>query len=178
MSKTARVLITSQCVRKCSYCCNKLPEVQETIKFTTMDQFIENAHKYDVINITGGEPLLESKKLLDLINKIMKIGYSGKIYLYTTIDYTGNEFISLWEIVKNLDGINIGCHDDFNDAFSVAYFYKHIYEYYEKDGSVQFGIQTGRLTEEQRNILIRDGIKIKEWVMNECSNVNEDRFII
>jgi organic radical activating enzyme len=167
MSKTARVLITSQCVRKCHYCCNKLPEVQETIKFTTMDQFIENAHKYDVINITGGEPQLESAKLINLL-KALKGKTKASLYLYTTLPPTTSYYN-----FNSIDGINIGCHGNFNEASNAAYEWGVLV-----GKKVRLHMQQGLITDEQRDILKKDMVELKEWVMNECSNDNEERFII
>ena len=81
--KIARVLITTGCNLKCTYCCNKIPEVQDTFKMVTFDQFVENANQYDVINISGGEPMLVIEKMQGLIRCIEYSEFKGDLYLYT-----------------------------------------------------------------------------------------------
>lgn len=69
MKKTARVIVTFGCNRKCPGCCNsQLPEYR-TIHSD------EELMKYQEIVITGGEPMLIPGKVLEFINSMWDKGY-------------------------------------------------------------------------------------------------------
>lgn len=79
MKKTARVIVTFRCNRKCPGCCNlNLPEYR---KVHTDEELME----YQEIVITGGEPMLIPGKTLEFINRMWDKGYRGKMYLYTSL---------------------------------------------------------------------------------------------
>lgn len=79
MKKTARVIVTFRCNRKCPGCCNlNLPEYQ---KVHTDEELME----YQEIVITGGEPMLIPGKTLEFINRMWDKGYRGKMYLHTSL---------------------------------------------------------------------------------------------
>ena len=78
MKKTARVIVTFQCNRRCPGCCNSnLPEYR---KVHTDEELMG----YQEIVITGGEPMLIPGKTLEFINRMWDKGYRGKMYLYTS----------------------------------------------------------------------------------------------
>ena len=163
--KTSRILITTECNLKCSYCCNKLPEVQSTFKMTTIDMFLNM--NYDVINISGGEPLLAPNKLNSLLQELHHKG-NNRVYLYTNGVLT--EDLHLY--ARNLDGVNIGCHGNWDTALEGAIQWrKHI-------RSVRFHAQKGKMKDYHKRQLIKHGVKLNEWTMNECNNINEDRYIV
>ena len=166
--KTARVLITTECNLKCEYCCNKLPEIQESFKMTTMDQFVKM--DYDVVNISGGEPMKNVEKIDSLVYALDKADNNATLYLYTNgyESYEGD----IHHIASLIDGVNIGCHGDFDKSFLAALTWA------EFCGNVRFHIQEGRIAEDEKISLLISGIELKEWKMNECENTPEDRWII
>lgn len=165
--KTARVLITTECNLKCEYCCNKLPEIQNGFKMTTFDQFVKM--DYETVNISGGEPMLVVDKLENLAHELNKKEHSPNIYIYTNGFNYPNDIKG---IARMIDGVNIGCHESFEKSFLKAMSWQyHI-------NNIRFHIEKGKLTKDQREILLENGFGIKEWVMNECDGISEDRWII
>ncbi|MFR1537525.1 MAG: hypothetical protein ACLSUP_02660 [Blautia massiliensis (ex Durand et al. 2017)] len=111
MKKTARVIVTFGCNRKCPGCCNsQLPE-HRTIHSD------EELMKYQEIVITGGEPMLIPGKVLEFINRMWDKGYRGKMYLYTS--FWNGKGISK-EILKELDGFTFTLHAECTDADIIA----------------------------------------------------------
>lgn len=111
MKKTARVIVTFRCNRKCPGCCNlNLPEYR---KVHTDEELME----YQEIVITGGEPMLIPGKTLEFINRMWDKGYRGKMYLYTSL--WNNKGISK-EILKELDGFTFTLHAECSDTDIMA----------------------------------------------------------
>lgn len=111
MKKTARVIVTFGCNRKCPGCCNsQLPEYR-TIHSD------EELMKYQEIVITGGEPMLIPGKVLEFINRMWDKGYRGKMYLYTSL-WNGKGISK--EILKELDGFTFTLHAECTDADIIA----------------------------------------------------------
>lgn len=111
MKRTARVIVTFDCNRKCLGCCNSnLPEYK-TIHSD------EELMKYQEIVITGGEPMLIPGKVLEFINRLWDKGYRGKLYLYTS--FWNDKGISK-EILKELDGFTFTLHAECTDADIIA----------------------------------------------------------
>lgn len=107
MKKTARVIVTLNCNRRCPGCCNiNLPEHR---KVSTDEELMG----YQEIVITGGEPMLIPGKLLEFINRMWDKGYRGKMYLYTSF-WNGKEISK--EILKELDGFTFTLHAECTDA--------------------------------------------------------------
>ncbi len=111
MKKTARVIVTLNCNRRCPGCCNiNLPGHR---KVSTDEELMG----YQEIVITGGEPMLIPGKLLELINRMWDKGYRGKIYLYTS--FWNGKGISK-EILKELDGFTFTLHAECTDKDIIA----------------------------------------------------------
>ena len=58
--KKARLIITFDCPRKCSYCCNTYKKIMEHARFT---DGLEELTNYDEIMITGGEPSTPGRRV-------------------------------------------------------------------------------------------------------------------
>ena len=99
MKKTLRLIITLDCNLSCSYCCNKIPEVNS--KFITKRLEEIDFEQYEAVCITGGEPLLVFKKYLEIY---LEVPLGTPIYLYT------NGLLLKESRVGYFDGINIGIH--------------------------------------------------------------------
>lgn len=111
MKKTARVIVTLNCNRRCPGCCNiNLPGHR---KVSTDEELMG----YQEIVITGGEPMLIPGKLLEFINRMWDKGYRGKIYLYTSF---WNEKGISKEILKELDGFTFTLHAECTDKDIIA----------------------------------------------------------
>lgn len=111
MKKTARVIVTLDCNRKCPGCCNnKLPE--HRIVHNDADLM-----KYQEIVITGGEPMLIPGKVLEFVNRMWAKGYRGKMYMY--FSYWNGKGISK-EILKELDGFTFILHAECTDVDIIA----------------------------------------------------------
>lgn len=111
MKKTARVIVTLNCNRRCPGCCNiNLPGHR---KVSTDEELMG----YQEIVITDGEPMLIPGKLLEFINRMWDKGYRGKIYLYTS--FWNGKGISK-EILKELDGFTFTLHAECTDKDIIA----------------------------------------------------------
>ena len=59
----ARVIVTMKCNRKCKGCCNEhLGEINRVV--------FEDLFKYDEISITGGEPMLMSERVVEMVHRL------------------------------------------------------------------------------------------------------------
>ena len=80
MKKTARVIITSKCDRKCLGCCNS------KLDYTSLAKVIGGItalKDYEEVVITGGEPMINPAQLYTVIKMLRKQNKRQKIYLYT-----------------------------------------------------------------------------------------------
>lgn len=110
---TARVIITQKCNRSCHYCCNTPEMIDSATKIPDLSSLAE----FDTICVTGGEPMLQPARTLQIIKELRKqqpnrTGSIGrKIYLYTafaTIDI-------LTMLDEGLDGVHYTLHYDAGD---------------------------------------------------------------
>ena len=81
MNKKLRLLVTTKCPNKCPMCCNN------SWDFSSLP--VVNRWNYEEIMITGGEPLIHTNKVAELIRSIRVISevYTDipKVYVYTSI---------------------------------------------------------------------------------------------
>ena len=78
MKKTVRLIVTEDCPRKCSYCCNKISDDFKCAKKIKATEFF--ATGYDEIVITGGEPMLVPDRVASIVWQCGK-----PAYLYTAL---------------------------------------------------------------------------------------------
>ncbi len=105
MKKTARVIVTLACNRKCPGCCN------ETIGKVASIGDISVLSDYEEVVITGGEPMLNPDSLLRFIKALKKQNKRQRVYLYTaclSMDDYG-------KILNQLDGITVTLHAEVTD---------------------------------------------------------------
>ena len=74
MKKTARVIVTLACNRKCPGCCN------ETIGKVASIGDISVLSDYEEVVITGGEPMLNPDSLLRFIKALKKQNKQQRVY--------------------------------------------------------------------------------------------------
>lgn len=112
MKKTARVIVTLKCNRKCPGCCNtNLPEYREA---HTDEELLD----YEEIVITGGEPMLIPGKVLEFINRMWVKGYKGKnVSVYLLLEWQRDKQRNF---ERKLDGFTFTLHAECTDADIVA----------------------------------------------------------
>lgn len=101
--KKARLIVTMNCIRKCSYCCNKYEGI--LTKATTLSSLFPLKH-YEEILITGGEPLDDPKRTLKIIEVLKALNPAVRLYLYTA-RYT----VEMIHIMDKVDGIQFTLHE-------------------------------------------------------------------
>ena len=102
-AKTARVIVTFNCERKCVYCCNKYGRIMAQ---ATRISDISSLRGFSTICVTGGEPLLSPEKTLSIIRDIREVCVGAPVYLYTA------RFVeNMSEILDAVDGIHFTLHD-------------------------------------------------------------------
>jgi organic radical activating enzyme len=106
----ARVIITLDCPRNCENCCNK-----ENVFY--QHKLLENKEKllkYDVIMITGGEPMLIPDYVFRFVLWLKNENYKGKIYLYTAL-YNISLYAAYDSLLTLIDGIHFTVHYEATD---------------------------------------------------------------
>ncbi len=103
MKDVARIILTLECNRGCSYCVNNYDFVlEEAVELGTWSRLKD----YKIVCITGGEPLLKPDWILTTVRALKKQNPSQKVYLYASIydDYL--------EVLmhEGLDGVNFTLH--------------------------------------------------------------------
>ncbi len=99
--KHLRLLITEDCDRACAGCCNKDWDLQALPVATDFSG-------YELIMLTGGEPVLYPEKLKAVTEEIRRQNENAKIVLYTA-----NTTSFLWqEILDMVDGITLTIHEN------------------------------------------------------------------
>jgi len=116
-----RLLVTTECDRNCPGCCNNQFDI---LNLPSPDHF-----NYEMVMITGGEPMMEPLTVIDTVCKIRQTS-SAKIILYTADTRQPKLLMS---ILALCDGITLTLHDQ-NDFIpflvfnSLVYFYPHAFE--------------------------------------------------
>lgn len=101
MGTKLRLLVTKECIRKCQGCCNKQYDLDAL-------DVVESFEGYDLIMLTGGEPLLFPYRLLNLIDGIKSVT-DTPVILYTA--YFPKDKIMFSEILRMIDGMTFTIHD-------------------------------------------------------------------
>lgn len=97
-----RLIVTSKCNRTCEGCCNKDYDLESL-------PIVESYEGYEIIMLSGGEPMLYPEKLEALIKEIREQNSTAKIYLYTAL--VDNVAASL-TILELVDGLTLTLHDE------------------------------------------------------------------
>lgn len=101
-NKIIHLYLLSRCTHECKLCCNKQYDVDK-IPVVTVDEL-----KYaDTILLTGGEPFLLGKRLIELAENIkFQFGNIKNIYVYTCGDSLVNYLVQGGRL-HSIDGVNI-----------------------------------------------------------------------
>lgn len=108
MTTTARIIITMNCNRTCDGCCNTYTEVMSQ---ATEISDIAQLKDYDIICVTGGEPMLNVQNTLDIIREIRERCPDSLVYLYTAF-YRD----SMPAVINAVDGIHYTLHKGASEA--------------------------------------------------------------
>jgi len=105
MNRTARVILTFECRRRCDYCCNKYKRIiggAQPISRPT------DIGEYDEVCLTGGEPMLIMPASVICWAKWLKrIGVSN-VYVYMS---AYSNLAALTELLNYVDGIHYTLHE-------------------------------------------------------------------
>ncbi len=105
--KSARVIITFRCQRSCRDCCNTYGRIMKQAASISDLAALAN---FDIVCITGGEPLLEPDYTLDIVAKIRRQHPNAIVYLYTALCTE-----RMPDIVRAVDGIHYTLHEGATD---------------------------------------------------------------
>ena len=106
MTKVARVILTLDCRRDCEDCANTqemLASAQEISSYLDLDEFEE-------VCITGGEPILEPRKVLDFASGVKSGRNAWKdVYVYLS-DW--DDINQVADVLRVVDGMHYTIHKD------------------------------------------------------------------
>lgn len=97
MKNIARVIVTYECFRSCTYCRNKCIFKVRQVRF-------EDLLRYDELIISGGEPMLIGEMVVEMMHRLRVFyGYKGKMWIDTS-----SLNVNRWAdkaVIRNIDGI-------------------------------------------------------------------------
>ena len=99
----ARVLITEDCNRRCSGCCNTYSQIMSPAQY--IYSLVNLPRELGEIMITGGEPMLYPEKTQRIARKLRGRYSSSKLYLYSALYHDNLE-----NIIPILDGFHYTIH--------------------------------------------------------------------
>lgn len=157
--KILRLLLFEDCNRNCEGCCNKewdLGALEVETDFTG----------YDMVLLTGGEPMLRPNLVSHVIGSIRFQNPSAKIILYTAKTDDLANIVSISDIV---DGLTVTLHEQ-SDVEPFVNFMKFLSGSHKK--SLRLNIFEGIDTKGYNflNWEIRDN---KKWIKDSCLPENE-----
>jgi len=171
--KTARVITTLKCTKNCSYCSNKMDHIKKQMKQLSN---IDDLLNYDLICLTGGEPLLVFERISKLITGLRNVKPEILIYMYSSI-WTEN----FRYLLPYLDGVHYTLHDyqPFND--NANHFYKSQFLFYDNPNkSYRLSLSPNITAPLPLIPNVWKEVRIKKW-FSEKENivpVHEDLFIL
>lgn len=135
MSEIARVILTFDCDRACSYCCNKYTDIINEAISLDQNNAVEVLDKFSTIVITGGEPMLNPSNVIHFINGARSRNPDVTIYLYTA-KFTPE----ISDILPLVDGIHFTLHADtrMEDILGFEVAQRHLYRYKRENPDISF----------------------------------------
>ncbi len=110
-----RILTSKKCNYSCSYCCNELPGIKDSFIPLAVDDIASAISEYDVVVISGGEPLIEEN--IEATEALVEMAtYLGK----TKVIYTNLSVLPNPQLVSQVNGWTAGYHEEETDVFSFA----------------------------------------------------------
>lgn len=115
--KKLRLILWEECNRNCPGCCNNDWNLRSLDVET-------NYSGYDMILLTGGEPMMDPLRVHVAINEIRKQNPTAKIIMYTA--YV-SDFKAVISLLAHLDGLTVTLHDP-DDGYAFLDFDKALYD--------------------------------------------------
>ena len=174
MSDIARVILTFDCDKDCSYCCNKYGHIVGKAKSICR---AEELRGFSTILITGGEPMLKPEKVLSFIGEIKRVNPRAKIYLYTA-KFT----VDVLDILSYIDGVHFTLHADIDivDVLVFEGIQERLFDYKRKNPDISFRLYIHPDIKMNINIVpyVWTRLESKPWLSeDECAlPVNETLF--
>jgi organic radical activating enzyme len=113
--RTARLLVTRRCGRRCDGCANTYPSLMAQARVVAS---LEEVSRYAAVCVTGGEPLRDVDRTEAILHRIRDLAGSRQaVYLYTAL------FVpDLWRLLPLLDGVHFSLHAEatMDDAVDFA----------------------------------------------------------
>ena len=110
--KTLRLLMFEECQRKCEGCCNNDWDLSKL-------PIVESYQNFDMIVLTGGEPMLAPRFLVETCAAIRK-ETEAPIILYTA---KSKRVVDLLAVLHWVDGVTLTLHEQY-DVFGFLAFNK------------------------------------------------------
>lgn len=162
MVDTIRLLLFLDCNLDCPYCCNKQEQFNSQFQLKRFDEI--DFSKYKNVCITGGEPFLKKDILY---NTLAKIPVRKNIYLYTNgMMVTNKDIVKLYH-QKNIKGINVGIHTDYQ--------FNWINPLMDTLLPVRYTAELSLVPQLKKQYPDRfNRQNLKGWTLNDCNMSNED----
>jgi len=103
MIKKLRLVMFEECNRACEGCCNKDWDLNAL-------EVAGSYSGYDLVMLTGGEPMLKPEAIIDITNKI-RAETNAPIYLYTA---KSKRALDLIAILHCVDGVTLTLHEPYD----------------------------------------------------------------
>lgn len=152
--KIARLLLWKDCNRKCPGCCNTYQSLMDQMKPIRL----EGLKDFDVICLTGGEPMLYPNRLISIIKRLKIINPTAKIYLYTALYKP-----SIESIIPLIDGLQFSIHYPASSK-DVLEFVAMQYLLVNKNGSYRSFIDNRVLSSIPILPAVWTRLEIKPWI--------------
>jgi organic radical activating enzyme len=149
--KNLRLVLFENCNRSCPGCCNKDWDLRSL-------PVVESYKDYDIIMLTGGEPMLKPKLVIETAWEIRKQS-DAKIYVYTA---KINDVMATLAVLNFVDGLTVTLHEQ-SDLDPFLNLDSALGSIYCSDKSLRLNIFSGIEIPEylHGNWLIKDNIK---WI--------------
>jgi len=172
--KKLRLLVTSKCNKNCEGCCNKDWDLMSL-------PICEDYTPYDIIMITGGEPMLNLARTIKVAMEIRENNPMVSIFVYTADMKPHWGMMEL--LMQVIDGITLTIHTQMDASYFLKYHY-HIRNMIRTDRhsmrlNIFSGIDLFPLESSVNEYAMRHVWRMKEnieWIKN-CPLPEEEVFM-
>lgn len=169
MRNNCRVVLTDKCNLDCEFCCMKQTDICNSFKWQTALWIAQQ--RYDEVAITGGDPLMELKKLVQFICLLKYFNENTKTYLYTNGCLLNTETARVL-LTAGLDGINWSPHHHptTNEKETMTFIHMCLVP-------IRVLIQNTLLDDDIIDYTYNNKMPVKVWTIGDCDNMEpEARF--
>ena len=103
MRRTARLITTFECPRQCPHCCNEYGRIMAQARRIPDASALRG---FDIVCVTGGEPMLDPDRTLDIVRDIRRECPGAAVYLYTALATD-----RVPDILDAVDGLQFTLHE-------------------------------------------------------------------